>query len=94
MDSDIRCTDTGRRREGLIPVRALIRIGHPKLICRYLFPKALVDPAAAATGIVHEDSLRPGLHNLFLARNDSLINGFEAHLLLANLGNLGLAATH
>ena len=59
-----------------------------EVICRYMFPKPLVDPTAAASGVVHEDSLRPGLYNLFLARNDSLINSFEAHLLLANLGNL------
>ena len=32
--------------------------------------------------------MRPGLYNLLLARNDLLINSFEAHLLLANLGNI------
>ena len=40
------------------------------------------------TGKVVEDPYREGLFNLFLSRNDPLINSFEAHLLLANLGNI------
>ena len=35
-----------------------------------------------------EDPYRLGLLNLLLGRNDQLINNFEAHLLLANLGNI------
>ena len=31
---------------------------------------------------------RPDLRNLFLPRNDPLLNNFEPHLLLANLGNI------
>ena len=45
-------------------------------------------PTASASAAIREDPLRPGLFNLLLPRNDSLLNGFEAHLLLANLGNI------
>ena len=59
--------------------------------CRYLFPRDTdiwTDPANKSEGIVTEDPYRQGLFNLFLRRNDPLINNFEAHLLLANLGNI------
>ena len=35
-----------------------------------------------------DDPFRPDLRNLFLERNDSLLNNFESHLLLMNLGNI------
>ena len=56
--------------------------------CRYLFPRALRFFAQLRGSVVKDDPHRPGLKNLFLARNDPLLNGFEAHLLLANLGNI------
>ena len=37
---------------------------------------------------MREDPHRPDLRNLLLNRNDSLLNNFEDHLLLANLGNI------
>ena len=40
------------------------------------------------SGKVREDELREGLYNLLLARNEPAIHNFEAHLLIANLGNL------
>ena len=55
-----------------------------EVICRYLFPRDLQQEE----GRVVEDPYREGLYNLFLSRNDQLINTFEAHLLLANLGNI------
>ena len=70
------------------------------IYCRYLFPRekllreeALADPADPEStyvrkGEVRNDPHRSGLRNLFLERNDELINNFEAHLLLSNLGNL------
>ena len=57
-------------------------------MCRYGYPKDLVGPKTASAGAVRLDPMRPGLYNLLLARNDPLINSFEAHLLLANLGNI------
>ena len=39
-------------------------------------------------GVIEEDPHRPELRNLFLERNDGLINNFEEHLLLANVGNI------
>ena len=59
--------------------------------CRYLFPRPLrlpSDAAAGGPGAVVDDPYRPELRNLFLQRNDTLLNNFEAHLLLANLGNI------
>ena len=58
------------------------------VVCRYGFPKDLVDVRTATEGAVRLDPMRPGLYNLLLARNDPLVNSFEAHLLLANLGNI------
>ena len=56
--------------------------------CRYLFPRVLRFFAQLRGAVVDDDPHRPGLKNLYLARNDPLLNGFEAHLLLANLGNI------
>ena len=59
--------------------------------CRYLYPRdtSLWDtPEAAGKGFVREDPYRKGLFNLLLPRNDPLLNNFETHLLLANLGNI------
>ena len=39
-------------------------------------------------GQVRADPYRQNLLNLFLARNDPLINNFEEHLLLMNRGNI------
>eukprot|EP00972_Heterocapsa_arctica_P027297 4012240-Heterocapsa_arctica.AAC.1 len=58
------------------------------VICRYHFPKELLDPLTAGEGVVRADPYKPGLYNLLMARNDPLLNSFEAHLLLANLGNV------
>ena len=62
------------------------RTGQP--FCRYLFPRALWQPTAQQIGHIQKDPHRPDLRNLFFARNDSLLNSFEPHLLLANLGNI------
>ena len=58
------------------------------VVCRYGFPKDLIDAKTASEGAVRLDPMRPGLFNLLLPRNDPLINSFETHLLLANLGNI------
>ena len=62
--------------------------GPSGVVCRYGFPKELVDTKTATDGATRLDPMRPGLYNLLLARNDPLINSFETHLLLANLGNI------
>ena len=54
-----------------------------EVICRYLYPKEM-----RTESCIEEDPYREGLFNLFLDRNDPLINSFEVHLLLANLGNI------
>ena len=41
-----------------------------------------------ARGRIRSDPHRADLRNLFLTRNDSLINNFEEHMLLMNLGNI------
>ena len=58
--------------------------------CRYLFPRELYVEAThdGKKGEVRDDPHRTNLRNLFLARNDTLINNFEEHLLLLNLGNI------
>jgi hypothetical protein len=56
--------------------------------CRYLFPRKVRLPDASRPGEVREDPYRAGLRNLFLERNDQLLNNFEAHLLLSNVGNI------
>ena len=39
-------------------------------------------------GQITEDPHRPDLRNLPLCRNDTLINNFEEHLILMNMGNI------
>ena len=39
-------------------------------------------------GVILQDPHRPDLYNLFTSRNDPLLNNFEEHLLLMNLGNI------
>ena len=45
-------------------------------------------PDGKVLGEVRADPYRQNLLNLFLARNDPLLNNFEEHLLLMNLGNI------
>ena len=59
-----------------------------RVFCRYLFPRELFNPEEGILGHVLEDPYRPDLRNLFLRRNDELLNNFEAHMLLSNLGNI------
>jgi hypothetical protein len=61
---------------------------HEAVYCRYLFPRPLVLPTEEAPGAIFSDPRRPGLRNLALPRNDTLINSFEEHLLLSNLGTI------
>ena len=59
------------------------------VFCRYLFPRDIWTPDAPdQRGKVLSDPHRPDLRNLFLQRNDSLLNNYETHVLLANLGNV------
>jgi hypothetical protein len=60
--------------------------GPTSVVCRYQYPKTLVDPVSARGGLIKPDPYRQGLYNLLFHRNDPLINNFEARLLLANLG--------
>ena len=63
--------------------------GREHVYCRYLFPRELMNfDAESAQGCIRSDPHRPDLRSLFLTRNHSLINNFEAHLLLMNLGNI------
>jgi len=63
---------------------------------RYLFPREMkkfgvTDVGLDATnkkGEILTESFRSDLRNLFLTRNDQLLNNFEEHMLLANLGNI------
>jgi hypothetical protein len=59
-----------------------------EVYCRYLFPRELRQFPDDTKGCVVDDPHRPDLRNLFLSRNDSLLNNFEDHLLLGNLGNI------
>ncbi len=61
--------------------------GKQYVYCRYLFPRLLRLLDALQKGVVLDDPHRPGLRNLFLARNDTLLNPFEEHIIL------GMAAT-
>ena len=63
-------------------------MGTAHVYCRYLFPRVLRFFAQLRGAVVEDDPHRPGLRNLHLARNDRLLNTFEADLLLANLGNI------
>jgi hypothetical protein len=56
--------------------------------CRYLYPRVIRIADEDKHGVVLGDPHRHDLRNLFLERNDSLINNFEEHLLLINLGNI------
>ena len=58
------------------------------MYCRYLFPRSLRLLDAVKKAVVGDDPHRPGLKNLFLSRNDGLLNAFEEHLLLCNLGDI------
>jgi hypothetical protein len=60
-----------------------------ELYCRYLFPRELRLPEpGAGPGTIEDDPFREDLRNLFLQRNDTLLNFYEPHLLLMNLGNI------
>ena len=60
-----------------------------EIYCRYLMPRELRDFLNAdRRGKIVEDPHRPDLRNLFLQRNDPLINNFEEHLLVSNLSNI------
>ena len=64
--------------------------GAEVVYCRYLFPRDLFIEALhdGQKGEVRADPHRTNLQNLFLTRNDTLINNFEEHLLLMNVGNI------
>ena len=62
--------------------------GQCTVYCRYLFPRNIFIASDDRKGKVEEDPYRSSLKNLFLQRNDPLLNNYEAHLLLANLGNI------
>ena len=62
--------------------------GSKEVYCRYCFPKDLFAPTEDKKGIITEDPHRKDLYNIFFARNDHLLNSFETHLLLGNLGNI------
>ena len=66
--------------------------GKQYVYCRYLFPRHLWLFGALQKGIVLDDPHRPGLRNLFLDRNDTLLNPFEEHLILCNGGNIDCRA--
>ena len=69
--------------------RKLRRRGEREQVyCRYLFPREHVLATATHLGHVRVDPYRQNLLNLFLGRNDSLLNNFEEHLLLMNMGNV------
>ena len=69
--------------------RKLHRRGEREVVfCRYLFPREQFIPTQDNLGQVRVDPYRQNLLNLFLARNDPLLNNFEEHLLLMNLGNI------
>lgn len=63
--------------------------GREHVYCRYLFSRELKQfDDTDVKGCIRSDPHRTDLRNLFLTRNDSLINNFEEHLLLMNLGNI------
>ena len=53
-----------------------------------MFPRELLIPTENKKGEVRVDPFRQNLLNLYLARNDSLLNNFEEHILLMNKGNV------
>ena len=62
--------------------------GKCEVYCRYGFPRDLFLPDEECPGEVQEDRHRKDLLNLLLRRNDRQLNNYNAHLLLANLGNI------
>ena len=62
--------------------------GKKYIYCKYLFPRNMRTFTGDACGCIEEDPHRKDLRNLFLSRNDTLLNNFEDHLLLMNLGNI------
>ena len=56
--------------------------------CRYNFPKRTLTHSDVRDGRLSKDPHKAGMLNLLVDRNDPLINAYEAHLLLANLGNV------
>ena len=56
--------------------------------CRYLFPREMWSRHDNRAGRIEQDPHWPDLRNLFLQRNDPLLNNYDPHLLLANLGNI------
>ena len=62
--------------------------GKTAVICRYDFPRDSLWPEDDCPGQVEGDTRRKDLMNLFLQRNDRLLNNYNEHLLLANLGNI------
>ncbi len=71
------CARTGRKSDGE-------RI----VYCRYLMPRPMQRFDEDKKGVVVDDPHRPGMRSLCLERNDALINNFETHMLLLNLGNI------
>ena len=51
-------------------------------------PKDIYIPEPGRHGKVADDKHREHLRNILLKRNDTLLNGYEVHLLLQNCGNL------
>ena len=91
--------EDGQRHDGVqghgynkptLGCHACARVSAKKeVFCRYLMPRKLRHfTGEHGRGVIEEDPHRPELRNLFLERNDGLINNFEEHLLLANMGNI------
>ena len=81
------------RRAPVLGVDACARKGSAKcgkdhVYCRYLFPRLTRLLDAMEKAVVEADEHRPGLYNLFFSRNDDLLNPFEEHMLMCNLGNI------
>ena len=57
------------------------RENQERVFCRYLFPREIFNPEDGTLGHVKEDPFRPDLRNLFLRRNDELLNNFESGLI-------------
>ena len=68
--------------------RKLKKEGKDITYCRYDFPRDLFKVMDDILGHVQDDRLRTDLRNLLLERNDTLINNYEFHLLLMNLGDI------
>ena len=84
---------TGGQRRVNVCVRKGKRCDHTimEIFCRYLFARELfpsLEKDMNKLGRIFEDPYRLQLRNMRLRRNDALLNNFEQHLLLANLGNI------